>query len=221
MSTTLIAVVTCKGRSKWADIIRKTWAPLCSSRADVLFFTGSGANLPLTVELDCDDSYQGLPDKVREIVRYSLQHGYEYVLKCDDDVVINPNAVLSSGYDKYDFSGHESTVGSSVPYGFNYWMSKRSMQVVARQELPNNNNDEAWVAHALLAEGIALHHDPRYRLHMGPYQAPVDSRRPLRKSEKYKPASVRYFSWCLHNKTAPFSASQAEFETLHRLTQEA
>lgn len=220
MSTTLIAVLTCRTRSEWAEIIRKTWAPLCSPKADVKYFVGRGATQDYAVHLDCDDSYQGLPGKVREIVRYALQFGYEHVLKCDDDVVLDVKKLLESGYEKYDFSGHESSPGSSVPYGFNYWLSKKAMEVLAERPLPTNNNDEAWVAHALYEKDIHLHHDPRYRLYMGPYKSWIDDRRPLRKNSNAKNVVLKQFAWCLHNKTVPLEASLAEFETLHRATQE-
>lgn len=215
----LIAVVTCAQRNAWADAIRKTWAPLFVDVADVVFFVGRDVILPGTVSLDCDDSYQGLPDKVREIVRWSLARDYDFVMKCDDDVVINPKVLLSSGFESYDFSGHQSSPGSSVPYGFNYWLSKRALSILSTKDLPFNNNDEAWVAHALRKEGIDLHHDPRYKLHMV-YSTWKDNRRALRKRHTDNDPRLNYISWCLHNKAAPLSDALEEFDRLHKRTQE-
>ncbi len=221
MSNTLIAVVTCASRKEWADAARRTWAPACQRKVDVVFFVGRNVELAHTISLDCDDSYQGLPDKVREITRYATVRDYEHVLKCDDDVVIDTHGLLNSGYEKWDFVGHESSPKSSVPYGFNYWMSKRAAEIVAGAQLPTNNNDEAWVTNVLGKHDIHLHHDSRYRLHVEQYQDCKDRRRPLRKSTKQRAPELKYFSWCLHNKTVSMESSIIEYERLYKKTQEA
>lgn len=221
MSNTLIAVVTCHSRREWADAARRTWAPVCQRDVDVMFFAGRNVELAHTVSLDCDDSYQGLPDKVREIMRFAYRHQYDHILKCDDDVVIDQKGLLSSGFELWDFVGHESSPKSSVPYGFNYWLSRRAIEIVAQEPLPTNNNDEAWVTHALSKHSIRLHNDPRYRLHIEQYQDWNDNRRPLRKSAKQNLPDRKYFSWCLHNKTVSLEASLVEYERLFKKTQEA
>lgn len=204
MARVLIAIVNCRSRQNWADAIRETWlSRMLANGADVKFFVGRGEiSVKDAVELDCDDSYQGLPDKVREIVRWALAHDYDYVLKCDDDVVLLPEGLLASGFEAFDFVGHEHAKGAVVPYGFNYWLSRKSMEIVANEELPpGSNNDEAWVTHCLRRKGIRLHHDIRYCLHEGYGTVSFDtSRRPLRKNPKavpIKPVVRGTFSWCI------------------------
>lgn len=209
----LIAVVNARHRQNtWADAIRKTWLSMVpEDKADVRFFVGRGlGSVPEdTVELECDDSYMGLPEKVREIVRWTLQRDeYHHMLKCDDDVILKPQQLLTSGYDNSDFTGHlnrpitEAGDPFTVPMGFNYWLSRKSMEYVAVAELPpsDTNDDERWVSKVLFEKGIILHHDPRYKLHYG-YLDEVDriKKRPLRAPKRERPSFIYTqgdaFSW--------------------------
>lgn len=205
MSKILIAVVNCRSRQNWAQAVRDSWFPMMLAKGvDVKFFVGRGeTKVEGAVELDCDDSYQGLPDKVREIIRWALKRDYDYILKCDDDVVLFPERLLSSGFDQHDFTGHEHAKGASVPYGFNYWLSKRAMEAVANEPLPaGSNNDEAWVTHTLERVGILLRHDSRYCLHDGHGTVSFNlDQRPLRKNIKQKSNRELVpgaFSWCMY-----------------------
>lgn len=164
----LIAVVTCHAHALHQQCIRETWLSLVQG-ADVKFFFGPSDRPPKDDEvfLDCDDSYEGLPSKVQSIVRWSLEQGYDYVVKLDDDVVINPVQFLS-GFQNYDFTGRRNDIREyPVPFGFSYWMSRRSMQLVADATLPVDNNDEAWVTSVLSKAGIVLHHEARYIMYTG------------------------------------------------------
>lgn len=217
MARILIAVVNCRGRQNWAQAVRDSWLPMMLAEGvDVEFFVGRG-DTPVegVVELDCDDSYQGLPDKVREIFRWALAKGYDYVLKCDDDVVLLPKRLLASGFDQHDFVGHEHAKGSPVPYGFNYWVSRRAMEIVVNEPLPaGSNNDEAWVTHTLRRETIYLHHDGRYCLHEGHGTVSFNlDRRPLRKNTKAKTGkelTPGTFSWCMYINWNGFHATPDE-----------
>ena len=165
----LLAVVNCHTRLAYQQCIRDTWLPLVNG-ADVRFFLGPSTREPQADEvfLDCDDSYQGLPSKVRAIARWAQEHGYDYVLKIDDDVIVVPHKLLASNFQSYDFVGHRNDIRPyPVPYGFCYWMSKRSLVLVASAELPRDNNDEVWVTSTLSKDGITLHHDNRYVIHTG------------------------------------------------------
>ena len=204
---TLIAVVHCRTRAPYMAAIRSTWLPCVPEGTDVRFFVGRGDHghhETDVVELDCDDSYQGLPEKVREIARWSLAHGYDYVLKCDDDVVLLPRLLLASGYERHDFVGHKNSSKEEPvpPYGFCYWLSRRSMQIISDSELPSDNYDEGWVRTKLFAHGITLHHDPRYFLHFGKKEDFISKRRPVRFNREnpillHKPAPGT-FAWCLY-----------------------
>lgn len=202
MARSLIAVVSCHTRKEWQEVIRSTWLPLVPQEADVRFFIGRGYSLysPREVQLNCDDSYQGLPDKVREIVRWAKAEGYDYVLKLDDDVVLNPVAMLSSGYRFFPYVGVEGHRPNAqrpyyVPSGFAYWLNAECMEIIANEPLPNNNYDEGWVAGALHKHGISLTSDPRYYIYLPMVRdvVPRFGRVPTRLH--WEPV-VGTFAWC-------------------------
>lgn len=208
----LIAVVTCYGREDWANLQRETWVPLMP--VDVEFFVGKGGPSQGTTQLDCDDSYQGLPEKVKAIIEWALERKYDYMLKCDDDVVLKPD-ILRSDFTQYDFTGHECAPKNQTPWGFNYWLSKKAMEIMSKETLPQGNNDEAWVAHAMNRHGILLHSDQRYCLHYGRTLGYEPPRRALRRPEE-KTTGQHYFSWCLHNHDVDKKIVQEEFRRIFK-----
>ena len=210
----LIAIVTCHTRPDWANLVRHTWVPLVPKDVNVRFFVGRGDSFlsPDTVQLDCNDSYQGLPDKVRSIIRWALDNGYDFILKCDDDVVIHPLAILASDFVKFDFTGHSCAENNQVPWGFNYWLSKKAMEIMVDTPLTQGNNDEALVSHTLNRNGLLLHHEDRYCLHYGRNLGMEPPRRALRKPPE--PPKSQYFSWCLHNHDVPKEVVFAEFKRI-------
>lgn len=222
----LLAVVNCHSRLAYQQCIRDTWMPLVQG-ADVRFFLGPSTREPQTDEVfvECDDSYQGLPSKIKAIAQWALEHGYSQMLKCDDDVVMVPHKVLSSGFQNHEFSGHRNDIRAySVPYGFCYWLGKRAMQLVADAELPRDNNDEVWVTHALSKENIVLHHDSRYQIHTGKREDFVQKVRSLRSPRRDAPfvdptlevfAKVMYIPW-MGYKNLPDEQNIAEMKRVFK-----
>jgi hypothetical protein len=170
---------------------------------DVKFFRGRGATreaLADEVFLDCGDDYGSLPNKVQEIVRWAYDKGYDYVLKCDDDVVVKPKELLASGFNQHDFVGCQEPACKpgeiKTPYGFCYWMSRKVMKLVIDAPLPgqpgsthvsNHNNDEAWISTVLHINQIFLTHDARYFLHRGGRPRPAPAARALRAPVRMRP----------------------------------
>src|ERR1700675_8735 len=216
MPKALLSLVSCHSRPEFSDAIRKTWAPLVPSTADLKFFLGRGATREPRedeVFLDCDDSYHGLPNKVQEIVRWAYDHGYDFVLKCDDDVVVKPKELLASGFDHSDFTGcvEPSCKPGEIrtPWGFCYWLSRRAMKLVLDNPLPGqpgsihshvHNNDEAWVSTVLHYNGIFLHSDSRYFLFTGtPGERLRNTARPLhRPRPPVKMPVPESFAFCVY-----------------------
>jgi hypothetical protein len=214
----LIAIVNAHCREEFADTVRSTWVPKVPNTTDVKFFRGRGAQREPKedeVFLDCDDTYLGLPDKVRSIVRWAYNHGYDYVLKCDDDVVLKPVEMLVSGFDRHDFTGSQDpkVVSGEIrtPWGFCYWLSRKAMKLVVDAPLPGepgsthsyvHNNDEAWVSTVLYVNGIFLNNDQRYFLYRGKVDCPrKDNPRALRRHKErpyQEPYPVGTFAWCLY-----------------------
>jgi hypothetical protein len=211
----LLSLVNCHSREEHLNVVRETWLPLVSDEADVKVFRGRGANRePQSDEvfLDCGDGYQDLPDKVRSIVKWAYDHGYDYVLKCDDDVVLKPKELLCSGFEKFDFTGCLEPGCKSgeikTPWGFCYWLSRRAMELVKDYPLPGqtgsthsykHNNDEAWVSTILYKNGIHLNNDQRYYLHRSYVSSAV---RPLRAPKRERPKQTQpapgTFAWCMY-----------------------
>lgn len=206
--------------------------------ADVRFFLGRGAQREPRedeVFLNCDDSYEGLPNKVQEIARWAYDHGYDYVLKCDDDVVIVPALLLKSNFDLYDFTGAPDPACRPgeirTPWGFCYWMSRKVMKLVIDTPLPGqpgsthsyvHNNDEAWVSTILHNNGIKLHEDNRYFLHRG--ERPTVAQRAGRALRRFNipppPQPVHgAFAFCVYMNwegwhTTPVAVQLTEFRKL-------
>ncbi len=207
MARSLIAVVSCHTRRIWQDAIISTWLPLVPEGTDVKIFVGRGGPklLSLEVQLDCDDSYQGLPEKVQCIVRWASSHGYDHVLKLDDDVVLDPAAMLESDYQKFPYvgaDGHRPAPGRPyfVASGFAYWMDKKCMELVVDATLPPNNYDEGWVAGILHSQGIDLHVDQRYYITVCRNLPNLDKRRlPERQAHRIrKEPAPGTFAWCIY-----------------------
>lgn len=209
MAQTLIAVVNARHRQEWRAAVRSTWLrQVPSALCDAFFFMGNGEPrefLPDEISLDCSDKYEHLPEKIRSICRWSLEKEYQHVLKCDDDVVLKPNQMLASGYEKYDFSGKANRPPQPyvVSFGFNYWLSRKSMEIIAEAKLPEDgsNDDEKWVAKNLWDHGISLHNVDCYKLHMGWEVYPeVTFRRALRVPRQVMESrrDSQVFSRCIH-----------------------
>lgn len=215
---TLIAIVNARTRQNtWATAVRATWLPQVPKEMDAFFFVGKGeGKLPAdTIVLDCDDSYQGLPSKIKAIVCWALEHGYDFILKCDDDVVLLPKALQSCGYEQNDFSGKINRPAQpyAVSFGFNYWLSRKSMEIVAKSELPLDFDDEKWVAKNLWDHGIQLVNDNRYKLHMGGEVYPeIMFHRALRPARSIVPIkNPEVFSRCIHMEGAEEDLKLTEF----------
>lgn len=187
---------------------------------------------PDEIFLDCDDSYKGLPSKVKAACRWACDHGYEHIAKIDDDVVLNTAEFLASGFQNYEFVGHNNYDHTSVliPWGFLYVLRQKSMEIVAGAHLPPNNNDEAWVARSLAEYGIVLHHEPRYHLYMGKRSdfCP-NSPRTLRAPPRCRPvdpdtpaggiAYCVYLNWNGFHET-PHDVNIREYHKLYKETQQ-
>lgn len=213
----LLAIVNARHRKEWRQAVRSTWLPLVEKhreRLDAFFFVGRGSedvSAPDVVEVDAGDTYFDLPEKIRAIARWAKEHGYEYMAKCDDDVVLLPDLWLQSGFDKLPYSGRANRTPTAdnpfwVPMGFFYVFNKRAIDIVAQaEELPHrwekDNDDERWVAELLHKEGITLSDNVNYRLHYGefksrPLRDPVNApHRPLRPTIHSQHLGA--FAWCI------------------------
>ena len=216
----LIAIVSCAAHKLYREAIRRTWLPTVPEGVDVLFFMGSGSvsEHPDEIVLEAArDDYEGLPCKIKEIVRWAYTRGYSHVLKCDNDVILKVKELLASGFEKYDFVGGAEPACKAgeiqTPFGFCYWLSRRAMELIIAAPIPgetgsthahNHGNDEAWVSTVLYLNGIYLHGDLRYFLHRGTplYRKPtLGHPRALRRDKDRPPLPTPVadtFAWCIY-----------------------
>jgi hypothetical protein len=205
---TLMAIISHAG-SGMRPTIRETWVPqVPKDKADVMFFVGRDyiGNEADVVKLDCNDSYQGLIEKVREVSRWAYSNGYDFFMKIDDDVVVLPEKLFNSDFYEHEFVGcdngdspietcrcgkkecRQRTGVYITPWGFHYVVSRKGMGFLNIAELPPHSaNDECWVAHVLGEQGILLHNDGRYFIHTGfnPHEGPPDqSVEPVEETEE-------------------------------------
>lgn len=229
MAKVLLAVVSARHREHWRQAIRDTWKPLVKG-AEVLFFVGRGEPYAFhedVIQLDCDDSYFGLPSKVLAIANWARVRFYDFILKIDDDTVINPELLLRSGFDSYPYSGRPNrkptfTTPFWVPTGFCYWMNRQCMEHLSVEPLPKNNDDEFWVANCLYNHGIMLSHDRRYRLHTGEF--PTDGPKRALRLPKDAPVvdsapAVGEFAWAIYLESGanPRIPDPVKLEEFHKV----
>jgi hypothetical protein len=170
---TLIAVMCCHSRIAYSDASRQTWAKDVQG-ADYKVFYGDGSHgvlNPDEIQLAAPDDYYHTLTKIYEIVKWAYEQGYDYVLKCDDDVYVLPDRLMTSPFMQHDFVGGEpfGVDGDRIfryqnavlaPGGV-WWMSRKAMAAVLSFPQPKQNDDELFVAHALKTHGLKVHIDNR------------------------------------------------------------
>lgn len=162
---TLIAVAGCWHRGDRTQSQRDTWARDCGA----WFFVGrkptDGWIAPSqTFELDVDDSYAGLPEKVRGICRWGLENGFDSLCKLDDDVLLLPER-LDGVLGDADYVGRfRAGYDGFPPYssGFTYMLSRKAMQIVADAELTNDWAEDRWVGTILSEAGVTTRDEKRF-----------------------------------------------------------
>jgi hypothetical protein len=166
----LLAIISCHKRRHFVDAQRATWLAGLSN-ADYRIFLGiptafeAGAD---EVVLDVDDSYAGLPEKVKAAYAWALNEQYDYVLKMDDDNVLFPDRFLASGFEKWDYTGTPGSELKDFAAGFCYCLSARAMKAVVRYPFCTQLGEDRWVAQAIMNDRLAFHADKRYRFVSAP-----------------------------------------------------
>lgn len=166
---TLIAILTCHRYHDRADAIRQTWLQDVPDGVDVRFFLGRPHDYApgeREILLDVPDEYTSLPAKSRAIYRCALEHGYDFVFKCDDDTYLQPGRLLASNFMEHDYSGRLRGPSGDFPApyasGFAYWTSARAFRILAEADLGTHTAEDRWVGNVLSENGIHCHLDDRY-----------------------------------------------------------
>lgn len=163
----LVAIIGCHKFKERADAQRVTWIPEMAEvpedkRFDIIFFLGRGANrepLPDEVFLDVEDDYQSLPYKVRAAMKWAVDHGYDKVLKCDDDTFVFSERIVHE-VPTVLYSGR---LNRSMPHlatkgwcsGFAYWLTGAALEIIANATKMDQTAEDLWVGKTLGENGIS------------------------------------------------------------------
>jgi hypothetical protein len=130
----------------------------------VFWFVGNGE--PVTddvIHLDCDDSYIKLIDKTRCMVKYILDHDYDYGFFTDTDTFVCVDKLLASAFTEHDYigwcHGRDYCQGGS-----GYWLSNKAMRVLVEDNEPTPTTvwEDLHVGTVLARHGILPTNDERY-----------------------------------------------------------
>jgi hypothetical protein len=163
---TLIAVLTCARYLDRRNAVRDTWMPWVTklnADVDVKFFSGKEPCLADDscgdiVHLYCPDTYDELPQKTLKLIEYTLAHGYDRLIKVDDDTFFAPLPEYFLAFE-HDYAGNvrqRPPHNDFVDYaqGGCYTLSRVAMEAVLAQGLPKTGLEDGNVGKALKAAGI-------------------------------------------------------------------
>ena len=106
--------------------------------------------------LECGDDYYSSCQKIRGIINYALDNGYDRLVKIDDDVFVYWDRLASNAPTKWTGGGKPNT-----PAGPCYWLMRGDMQTVRENGAPHWAED-AMVGTILLNQNRVPTFDERY-----------------------------------------------------------
>jgi hypothetical protein len=180
----LFAVVTChcrtyaaeathsthiSGENQNVEWVRKTWLPDAIGKVDVRMFFGGRMDLNSVwpgIYLNCGDDYYSLVPKVRAMIRWARDAGYDYLLKLDDDVYVDVDKTLAN-FLPVDYRGNmregqvkrfgeEPELTVKYACGPAYWLSRRAMEVIINSPEPATPYEDRATGYVLAQAGIPL-----------------------------------------------------------------
>lgn len=148
---------------------RALWVDAAQSRVDVRFFYGGSAGRePLGDEvfLDVGDDYYSLVPKVRAVIRWARDAGYDYMAKIDTDVYVDVGKTLA-GFLPVDYRGNmregqvkrfgeEPELTVKYACGPAYWLSRRAMEAILNAPEPATPYEDRATGYLLSLAGIPL-----------------------------------------------------------------
>lgn len=144
----------CTSQDERVTAIRETWA---KNIPNVKFFYGRASNgeTPLDDEvfLDCGDKYIDNPAKMQAICRYALEHGFDFVLRVDDDTFIYPDRLLKTDFRGHDYSGSRR---EGFHPGGCLFLSHYAMTHLVPAHI-THWADDLWIGNVMSDYGIPMH----------------------------------------------------------------
>jgi hypothetical protein len=174
----LTAVESCTKDIHKHQVIRDTWGKDLSSCQLKFFMGGAGAG-PFEDDIflgtNVEDSYEALSLKTQAICRWALEHDFDYMFKCDVDTFVNPRKFsIFGGLDYMGGENADVNVPGFAPNriefcsgGAGYWLSKKSLTLIAESDSIKTSAEDVFVADALLKHGIKPTFHPGYQWRPG------------------------------------------------------
>ena len=147
------------GENPRIQAVRDTWWNNNHPNITKKFFYGTVPGFkyqPLDDEvvLPVPDDYAHLPKKTMAICKWSLQNGFDYILKVDDDTYVYPDrAAVEVQSQSIDFAGHIN--GGACSGGCGYYLSRRAMEAVVRNPINSHWAEDVTVGMIMKAAHIA------------------------------------------------------------------
>lgn len=158
-------IPSCQSLKYLEQVQRNTW--ITELEVEHKFFLGNSSVVEKEdeVKLLVHDSIDTLTSKVLSICTWAMEHGYDYIFKCDLDTLVKPKELLLTDWDKHDYTGGQN--GFFASGGAGYWLSKKAMEAVVEKEVNWGREEDVFVAQAVLGNGMILHPDSRYKFYPG------------------------------------------------------
>jgi len=141
----LIAILSCQlfkdnGNNQ---ALYDTWIPQVKG-ADYKIFIGQGSTKTREDEVivDAQDDYLHVTYKAKAMYQWAHTQGYEYIFKCFPDTYVCPSRLLTSGFEKYDYSGNfvcKPITGDYCCGGTGCWFSSRAYEELIKAEIPTED----------------------------------------------------------------------------------
>lgn len=183
MTKLIVCVKSCQANLERGDhhVIRSTWGKDAKALGiDVRFFVGASQHPTKMINyqsdeavLKCEDDYNHLPYKTREICRWANGKMVDYLYLCDTDTFLIPSKLLKCGFEKYDYVGkiglpvdkrfryeHTGREGQKEIHerafqwasgGYGYFLSRKALQEVAFEH-PTSSCEDLWVGQVIGAQ---------------------------------------------------------------------
>ena len=147
-TSSAIALITCDDPRfvNRLNLVLKTWFPILAETWDIVICSGSNLN--------CPDDYKSLPLKVSAAVRMLYALGYDGMWKIDDDSEVKPSLPRPKEDYLGKVLGANNGIIANYCSGGAYWLSRRSMKVVAEADPTGWTIEDGWVGRVLHDAGI-------------------------------------------------------------------
>ncbi len=163
----LIGICSCVRAKERRDTVRDTWMQQQNTSAQCLFFVGKGGTCQESdcIQLDTDDSYDYLPEKVLAFFQYALENlQFDWLFKCDDDTYVHQERLLELCDMGADFIGNPwlDTRGSPSG-GAGYMMSRALVERIVshRASIPHTGAEDVLIGELAMRLCETPHATPR------------------------------------------------------------